>query len=204
MEPTAPMIRKRAIYQAWDFAIGEKQQNDYTVGVTLLHDENNFVHVLDLVRFKGDTFVIIEEILNMLQKWSLYPDTPVTLGFEDGQIWRAIKPVLEMRMQERNLFPPYEVLKPLTDKLVRARALQGRMQQGRVMFLEADWMTELKREMLRFPAGSHDDMVDALAWACNLIVNKAPPKPDDRAPVLKSWKAKLGSLGKEESSHMAA
>ena len=156
-EPTAPMIRKRRIYQAWDFAIGEKQQNDFTVGATLLHDENNFLHVLDIVRFKGDTFVIIEEILNMLEKWSLYPDTPVTLGFEDGQIWRAIKPVLEMRMQERNLFPPYEVLKPLTDKLVRARALQGRMQQGRVLFLEADWLHGLKQEMMRFPAGAHDD-----------------------------------------------
>ena len=204
MEPTPPMIRKRHLFQAWDFAIGEKQQNDYTVGATILQDENNFLHVLDIVRFKGDTFVIIEEIMNMFTKWSLYPDTPVTLGFEDGQIWRAIKPVLEMRMQERNLFPPYEVLKPLTDKLVRARALQGRMQQGRVMFLEADWMNELKREMMRFPAGSHDDMVDALAWACNLVVNKAPPKPDDRAPTLKSWKDKLSGMGKKESSHMAA
>jgi len=203
-EPTAPMIRKRRIYQAWDFAIGEKQQNDFTVGATILHDENNFLHVLDIVRFKGDTFVIIEEILNALQKWTLYPDTPVTLGFEDGQIWRALKPVLEMRMHERNLFPPYEVLKPLTDKLVRARALQGRMQQGRVLFLEAEWLHSAKQEMMRFPAGAHDDIVDALAWACNLIVNKSPPTPDDRVPVTKSWKDKLNNLGTAGSSHMAA
>lgn len=205
LEPTPPMIRKRSLYQAWDFAIGEKQQNDYTVGATILQDENNFLHVLDVVRFKGDTFVIIEEILNALEKWSLYPDTPVTLGFEDGQIWRAIKPVLEVRMAERNLFPAYEVLKPLTDKLVRARALQGRMQQGRVMFLQdAPWLTELKREMLRFPAGQHDDMVDALAWACNLIVNKPPPNPDADMPKLKSWKDKLKALDKQTVTHMAA
>jgi predicted phage terminase large subunit-like protein len=204
LEPTAPMIRKRHIYQAWDFAIGEKQQNDYTVGATILQDENNFIHVLDIVRFKGDTFVIIEEILNALEKWSLYPDTPVTLGFEDGQIWKAIKPVLEMRMAERNLFPPYEVLKPLTDKMVRARALQGRMQQGRVMFLQdAPWLNELQREMLRFPAGQHDDMVDALAWAFNLVVNKKPPQVDD-GPRLTSWKDKLKTYGKESVTHMAA
>lgn len=157
-EPTPPAIRKRNLFQAWDFAIGEKQQNDFTVGVTLMQDENNFLHVLDLVKFKGDTFVIIEEILNSVEKWSLYPDTPLTIGFEDGQIWRAIEPVLKMRMAERNIFPPYEVLKPLTDKLVRARALQGRMQQGRVMFLDtATWYDGLKREMMRFPAGAHDD-----------------------------------------------
>ena len=59
--------------------------------------------------------------------------------------------------------------------------------------------------MLKFPAGAaHDDIVDALAWACNLVVNKAPPTPDDRAPVAKSWKDKLSGLGKEKASHMAA
>jgi predicted phage terminase large subunit-like protein len=205
LEPTPPMIRKRAIYQAWDFAIGERQQNDYTVGATLLQDENNFLHVLDIVRFKGDTFVIIEEILNALQKWTLYPDTPVTLGFEDGQIWRAIKPVLELRMAERNVFPAYEVLKPLTDKLVRARALQGRMQQGRVMFLQdADWFPELQREMLRFPAGQHDDQCDALAWACNLIAGKAPPRVEDGQPQLKSWRDKLKGISRQTVTHMAA
>lgn len=205
MEPTPPMIRRRHLYQAWDFAIGEKQQNDFTVGVTILQDENNFLHVVDLVRFKGDTFVIIEEILKMYTKWVLYPDTPVTLGFEDGQIWRAIEPVLKMRMHEKELFPPYEIMKPLTDKLVRARSLQGRMQQGRVMFLEADWFNELQREMLRFPAGSHDDMVDALAWACNLVNAKAPPKNVmSNGPVLKSWRDKIGSLGQKDASHMAA
>lgn len=203
-EPTPPAIRKRNLFQAWDFAIGEKQQNDFTVGVTLMQDENNFLHVLDLVKFKGDTFVIIEEILNSVEKWSLYPDTPLTIGFEDGQIWRAIEPVLKMRMAERNIFPPYEVLKPLTDKLVRARALQGRMQQGRVMFVESSWLDSLKREMLRFPAGEHDDQVDALAWACNLIVNKQPPQVIAKETKLKSWKDKLSSYGMGDVSHMAA
>lgn len=204
LEPTPPMIRKRHIYQAWDFAIGERQQNDFTVGATILQDENNFIHVLDIVRFKGDTFVIIEEILNALEKWTLYPDTPVTLGFEDGQIWKAIKPVLEVRMAERNLFPPYDVLKPLTDKMVRARALQGRMQQGRVMFLQdATWLPALQREMLRFPAGQHDDMVDALAWAFNLVVNKKPPQIDD-GPKFTSWKDKLKTFDKQSVTHMAA
>lgn len=156
-QPTLPAIRKRNLYQAWDFAIGEKQQNDYTVGSTILQDENNFLHVLDIVRFKGDTFVIIEAILDFYEKWSLYPDTPVTLGVEDGQIWRAIQPVFLQRCAERNKFPAFEVLKPLTDKLVRARAFQGRMQQGRVIFQEGPWLHNLKRELLRFPAGEHDD-----------------------------------------------
>jgi predicted phage terminase large subunit-like protein len=204
-QPSMPQIRKRHLYQAWDYAIGEKQQNDYTVGSTILQDENNFLHVLDVVRFKGDTFTIIEEMLNFYQKWTLYPDTPVALGVEDGQIWRAIEPVFKQRCAERGVFPPYEVLKPLTDKLVRARALQGRMQQGRVVFQEADWLIPLKREFLRFPAGDHDDIVDSLAWNCNMITGKAPPKVD--APQnsgLKSWKEKISGIMGVEVGHMAA
>ncbi len=204
-QPSMPQIRKRHLYQAWDYAIGEKQQNDYTVGSTILQDENNFLHVLDVVRFKGDTFTIIEEMLNFYQKWTLYPDTPVALGVEDGQIWRAIEPVFKQRCAERGVFPPYEVLKPLTDKLVRARALQGRMQQGRVVFQEADWLIPLKREFLRFPAGDHDDIVDSLAWNCNMITSKAPPKVDaPQNSTLKSWKEKISGIMGVEVGHMAA
>lgn len=194
---TTPVLisaRGKNIYQAWDFAIGEKQQNDYTVGVTIIQDEKNYLHVVDLVRFKGDAFVIVEEMLNMVEKWYNEPDSSLLLGVEDGQIWRSIEPLLKLRMAERELFPPYEVMKPLTDKLARARALQGRMQQGRVYFLEAPWTESLKKEMLRFPAGDHDDQIDALAWACNLVVGKKPPQDILAARKLPSWKEKLERL----------
>ena len=206
-EPVPPAAYQRNVYQAWDFAIGEKQQNDFTVGATIIQDENDFLHVVEIVRFKGDSFTIVEEIINAAERWGSEPTAPLTMGFEDSQIWKAIKPLLEKRMRERSMYPPYEVLKPLTDKLARARSLQGRMQQGRVYFpKEAGWLNDAHTELLRFPAGAHDDIVDALAWAVNLCVGKSPRKmPEPKAP--KSWRDRLseftsGTFG--ESSHMAA
>lgn len=192
-ESVPPAAYQRNVYQAWDFAIGEKQVNDFTVGVTLIQDENDFLHVVEVVRFKGDSFVIIEEILNAAERWGSEPTAPLTLGFEDSQIWKAIKPLLEKRMAERNMYPPYEVLRPLTDKLARSRSLQGRMQQGRVYFPQnAPWLNDMMTEFLRFPAAAHDDMVDATAWAVNLCVNKAPKQiPKPKGPV--SWKEKLNT-----------
>lgn len=192
-EPTAPEAYNRNIYQAWDFAIGEKQVNDFTVGVTMLQDENDFLHVVDVVRFKGDSFTIVEEILNAAQKWGSEKTAPLTIGFEDGQIFKAIKPLLEKRMGERGLYPPYEVMKPLTDKLARSRSLQGRMQQGRVYFpVEATWRRDAETELLRFPAGAHDDIVDAMAWCVNLCVGKSPKQlPKPKQPP--SWKDKLAA-----------
>lgn len=95
----------------------------------------------------------------------------------------------------------YQPLKPLTDKLVRARPLQARMQQGLVSFdKDAEWFETARMEMLRFPAGVHDDIVDSLAWMAQLAVGKQPPrKPKDA--TLKSWKDKLGRLTAESAGN---
>jgi predicted phage terminase large subunit-like protein len=205
LEPRPPEHFGRKVYQAWDFAIGEKQQNDWTVGATLVQDETDNLHVVELVRFKGDSFTIVEEILDAAERWGSEGTAPLRIGFEDGQIWRSIKPLLEKRMAERRQYPPYTVLRPLTDKLARARPLQGRMQQGRLWFpKDASWLPEVQKELLRFPAAAHDDIVDALAWAVTLAVGEAPPK--GRQPRrLKSWKDKLTAVGAFGSgSHMSS
>lgn len=190
-ESVPPAAYQRNVFQAWDFAIGEKQMNDYTVGATIIQDENDFLHVVEIVRFRGDSFTIVEEILNAAERWGGEPTAPLILGFEDSQIWKAIKPLLEKRMTERGMYPPYETLKPLTDKMARARSLQGRMQQGRVYFPQnAPWVNVLMTEFLRFPAGAHDDIVDAMAWAVNLCVGRTPKKkPEPKQPA--SWKDRL-------------
>jgi predicted phage terminase large subunit-like protein len=199
-----PELYNRYVYSAWDFAIGLKQQNDWTVGATLLQDESDTLYVTGLDRFKGDSFAIVEAILNVAEPYLARRDVSYLIGFEDGQIFRSIEPLLKKRMSERRLFPAYEVLKPLTDKIARGRALQGRMQQGRVVFPEeAAWLETARQELLRFPAGVHDDIVDALAWAVNLCIGRAPPKP--REPKkLKSWRDKLSQDASLGGTHMSA
>lgn len=205
-EPVSPTAYQRNVFQAWDFAIGERQVNDYTVGVTLIQDETDALHLVEVIRFRGDSFTIVEEMLNAVDRWGSEPTAPLTLGVEDSQIWKAIKPLFEKRCSERKTYPPFEVLKPLTDKLARARSLQGRMQQGRVYFpKDAPWLNDVHTELLRFPAGAHDDIVDAMAWAVNLCVGRSPrvmPKP--KMPP--SWREKVSQhvSMQGEYSHMAA
>lgn len=191
------------IYTAWDFAIGEKQQNDWTVGATVLQDETDTIYVLEIFRMKGDSFQIVEAMLDVALRWGSIPTTGYLMGAEDGQIWRAIEPLLKKRMGERRQYPPYEVMRPMTDKLARARPLQGRMQQGRVVFPEgAGWLPQAEQELLRFPAGVHDDVVDALAWAAQLCMGKEPPRLAV-PPPLPSWRDKLSIMG-GQGGHMSA
>lgn len=195
-----PRKHEANVFIAWDFAISEKKQNDYTVGTVGLQDDNDVLHVVDQVRFKsGDAFFIVESILNLAAKWH---NPALVIGFEDGQIYRAIEALLKKRMRERSFYPATMVLKPITDKLARARALQGRMQQGMVSFANAPWFEPLKLEMLRFPAGMHDDQVDSLAWMAQMVVGRqAPNKPKSTAP--KSWRDRLTGAN-ASLSHMAS
>ena len=192
-----PHVAQANVFIAWDFAISEKKQNDYTVGTVILQDEHDTLHVAEQLRFKsGDALFIVEAILNLSKKWYT---SGQRLGFEDGQIYRAIESLLKKRMRERREYPSIQVLKPITDKLARARPLQGRMQQGRVSFnSDAEWYDVCRLEMLRFPAGAHDDCVDSVSWAVQMAIDAQPPR-GAQPKALPSWRDRIGGQGGSHS-----
>lgn len=207
-----PRIEDLLIYQAWDFAISEAQvaTGDWTVGVTVGVDYDDNMHVLEMTRLKtNDTAVMEDAVIDMFTRYKHVNG----FGVEDGQIWRTFKKGLKKRMADRRAYIPLDekdnVLKPVNSKMARARPLQGRMQNRRVFFPRgAPWFDAMQRELLRFPAGAHDDMVDALAWCAHLVSQKSPParprqmhsKPE-KTVAEKIRAMSRGGLG---VSHMAA
>lgn len=185
------------VYQAWDFAIGQKEENDFTVGVTVGVDENDEMWVLDVVKGKWDAMEIVENVLDQYVQWR-----PHLVGMEEGHIRMAIGPFLEKRMRERRLTSmAIEKLPPgRRDKAARARPLQGRMQQGMVKWpRHAIWMDMVQSEFLGFMAGAkHDDIVDAFAWI-GLMINEIVPAKGRKTTRLESWKDKLRLLGSNAS-----
>jgi predicted phage terminase large subunit-like protein len=195
------------LYSAWDFALGEKRVNDWTVGVLAAQKPDGRVIVLDMQRFRsGDQIKIADTILNHYQD---HPNVRV-IGVEDGQIWKGIEPPLKAQMLKRKLFPTLQPCQPLTDKLIRAQPLQGLMQQHQVLFPKnLPWIGLMHKELLRFPGGVHDDIVDALAWLARVILMNAPPK-GARPPKSKAEKTvaekirELGKVGGGRTGMMAA
>ena len=59
------------------------------------------------------------------------------------------------------------------DKITKALPLSAKMESGNVLMkAEAPWLPSLERELLAFPLGSHDDMVDALALGAQQMHKK--------------------------------
>jgi|TARA_A100001037_G_scaffold70362_1_gene62942 predicted phage terminase large subunit-like protein len=186
-------------YQAWDLAIGQRDRNDYSVGLCVGVDEYDRLYIMDCVRGRYDGFALVELILDFYEQWK-----PSIIGIEKGHIEMALGPFLEKRVRERGLYEAYikDLKTGRRDKEARARAIQGRMQQGMVFFpKEAVFTGPLIAELLRFPNGIHDDQVDALAWVGLMMTEFATYQ----APVIKepSWRDRLEKFTKIERSKSA-
>lgn len=187
-------------YAAWDLAIGKRDRNDYSVGMVIGVNEYDQLFVMDVVRGRFDGFELVEQILDLYETWR-----PSIIGIEKGHIEMALGPFLEKRVRERGLYEAYfkDLKTGRRDKEARARAIQGRMQQGMVYLPRDELFTgPLVAELLRFPNGVHDDQVDALAWLGLMMTEfatyQAPPVV--REP---SWRDRLNYIMKPERNKSA-
>ncbi len=169
-EPTELLKKNLSYYAAIDFAISKESRADYSVICVVGVDSSNNIYVVDVRRGRWDGKEIIDEMMNVQQKYS-----PELFTTEAGAIEKALGPFLNEQMFARGIFLNINKEVPVKDKQSRARAIQGRIRQGGVYFYkDADWYPELEQEMVRFPRDVHDDQVDALAWI-GLTLDKIVP-----------------------------
>lgn len=161
-----PQLHHYPVLFAWDLAVGEKQRNDYTVGlagVVIPVGGLNQIYLLDHYKNRVRDREQLEAIVNMYLK---YRANAGSLGLEYGQIFLSIEMRLLAEFKKHGITPSLDrELVPVRDKRVRATPAQGWMQHHRIWFPKHQaWAESMKDELLRFDAGVHDDQVDALAW----------------------------------------
>ncbi len=201
-----PDFSDMRIYAAADLAISTKQSGDYTVIVVVGIDRDQNIWVIDVIRGRWNSLGIIDRLFEVQTKYD-----PELFGIETGQIELTLEPFIQKAEEERKIRLRYEKLKTRgSDKGTRARPIQGRMEQHKVFFPTMDsvpWMSAVFNELMKFPLGKNDDIVDALAWIGQMIMlfgirnlKKEPPKKSFRDKLRKYG----GGSGKRHKSGMAA
>ena len=107
---------------------------------------------------------------------------------EHGQIKSGIGPFLDRRQRERQAYVARQAFPTRGDKGVRAQSIRGRMAlEGLYVPIKAPWYPAFRSELLSFPAGKHDDIVDALGLVGQLLdrmqSGQKPRKPEPPADV---------------------
>ena len=138
-----------------DLATSTKESADYTVVCTIGVDKNQNIFVLDLVRQKLEAPDVLKLLEVVYEKW-----LPSLIGVESAGYQLSF-----IQMAKRQTALPIVKLKADKDKFSRALPLSAKMESGIVYYpVDSMWYSDLEKEMLQFPAGEHDDQVDALAY----------------------------------------
>jgi len=146
------------IYASSDYAVSSGG-GDYTVHLIVGVDPNDDIYLLDLWRGQTESDEWVEQALRLMREWS-----PLQWAEEAGQIEKSVGPFLTKRMREEGIYCFRKAYSSASDKSTRARAIQARMSMGKLYIPEdALWADSFLYEASRFPAGTNDDQVDALA-----------------------------------------
>lgn len=198
----APDSEDLSVMVLWDLSTGKSM--DYSAGVVVGVDRKQDMYVLDVIRKRMTALELVETIIDTHTKYGAQ-----FTGLEVGQISSTIEPVLEKVMNERKTFIRLVKLKPgRANKVARSMNIIARMEQGKVLFDDkASWYPEFEAELLKFPNGKNDDMVDALSYA-GYAINEIQPPREKPKPKKKSWKDNLHKYIKKGrgsgTSHMSA
>ena len=153
-----------SIFGTMDTALSIKETADYSVIMAVGSTPSGKLLVLDIFRDRLEAPELLPKIESMINKWNM-----AWLGVEDSSFGLGI-----IQMARRQGLP-IRNLKADKSKTARAVPAAAGCENGTIYFLKnAKWLVEFERELTSFPSsGSHDDQVDALAYAARFgIVRK--------------------------------
>jgi predicted phage terminase large subunit-like protein len=149
-------------FGAVDIAVTTATSSDHTAIVDFAKHNDGTLFVNDVKQIKVEGPDLFPEIRNMYDRynWS-------HVCIENVGLSKTVSQMLQRegyRVQE---------MKADKDKITKALPLSARMESGDVLLkAEAPWLPNLERELLAFPLGSHDDMVDAMALGAQEMQKK--------------------------------
>jgi len=152
--PTDDERRACRILMGVDLAISTKDGADYTAAVVVARHTDGRVWVLDAARTRSSFQDVLGFIRAMAAKHS-----PQAISVEQVQYQAAV--VSELL---RTTDLPVKGVRPDRDKVTRFQTVEARIEQG-LVYLDPALPDDFTKELLAFPLGEHDDMVDAMVYA---------------------------------------
>lgn len=142
-----------------DLAISSKQSADYTVFCVWAVTPENDLILVDLFRDRIDNAEQVRQIVTLHQKHQCDFWKVETIAYQLAFFQQALKAGV-----------PCQEFNPVRDKESRATTAAVWMENGKIFFSKnAPYLNDLETELLLFPKGEHDDMVDNHSIAADVV-----------------------------------
>ncbi len=159
-----------------DPAISQKQDADFTAIVTVGQDiQTNLYYLLEVKHLKALPNEIISELFWTVQKYGQI-NASYKVGIEVVQYQKMLALAIRDEMRKRNQFFMLEEMRPSGEKEARIRSiLQPLYANHQIVHCnEVENTNELENELIKFPNGKHDDLIDAEASGISLLKSSPP------------------------------
>lgn len=149
------------IYMTVDPAASTRESADRTAIIVVGTSPEGHWFVLDMWADREPPSTVMDVIFKMVQKWR-----PIFVGIESVAYQAALQDFLTKEMPVRNTFFTIQRLRASNKKEIRIQtSLQPRFKAGAIWFPKGTpWVNDLENELMSFPHGLHDDVIDALAY----------------------------------------
>ena len=156
------------VYITSDYAVTAEAGSpdpDYTVHTVWGIDHEWNIYMLDMWRGRTLSDEWVKQWIRLCKLWK-----PLIAGEEQGQIIKGVGPFLTQQMRDEQVFVHRKQYPSVTSKEARAQPLLGMASMGKLWLQRGHPMTDLFRaELLTFPAGRHDDMVDTATLMARML-----------------------------------
>lgn len=200
-EDLKKIYERSRVHLIVDPALSEKRHGDYTGVVSCYVDHHYNVYVEEAIHGRFNVENMINLVFELVERHN-----PTVVGIELVSLSKALKYSFARAMQDRKKWFYIQELQPNTrvSKEMRIKAsLQPLFAQRKVFIHKSQ--VELIDELLKFPFGSHDDLIDALAYLPHMWTPGSAPviemnKPENDPFNMSYILAKL-QHGQERSNY---
>lgn len=159
------------VVRSWDLAIGEKDRNDFIAGAMCAYDpEQDFLYIVDMWHGKKSwpkmRPILLTEAEEDKACWNCQRvGIEAVAGF--GAVFQDVKSALLGEVRVQAVFPPKG------GKLARALPWLNKIEAKRVYIVRGgSWVKKFIEELRTFPEGDHDDQIDAVSGAWEMLTGR--------------------------------
>ena len=165
--------REMSYFTMVDPAIGQLKDSDRTAIVTIGVDQFNNWFIVNVI---WEKLLPSDTINYIFANWERFQ--PRQIGIEMVSFQKSLQYALHDEMRRRNIYLPIVELKASRSKEERIEGLIPRYANGSIYHLtQCPFRDELEEELMRFPRGKHDDVIDALAYGLQIAHQARTHKP---------------------------
>ncbi len=160
-QPPKHLMWKRA----YDLAVSTKTSADYTASFRCAYDRSGNLYIADGFRKRMEYPEQRKYILERMKEENFTEH-----GIESALHGQAF--VQELRREPAYRRNAFRAIQVSSDKFTRALSWANLAEEGKVHLVRGPWIDAFIEEACSFPSGKHDDQIDAVSLAVNMLSQK--------------------------------